>query len=125
MSKNWKPKDTDRLVGKRIPESTELGKTLAQLRVSYACATEIGLPSEDLRRRIMETSLRVDAPLDLLAAAKVKMQRKRLIRERVDRALDLAMAQHGTRPSTIGIPVESLDEVREACYDYDVTFVAQ
>ena len=121
----YSPKANERLVGKRIPATTELGKTLAQLRTSYACATEIGLPEEDLRRRIMETSLRVDAPLDLLAAAKVKLQRKRLIRERVDRALDMAMAQYGTRPSTIGIPTDALDEVREACYDYDVTFVAQ
>ena len=111
------------LVGKRISTDTPLGKTLAQLRVQYACAAEINLPGDDLRRRMMETSLNVEAPLDLLAARKVRDQRKRLIRERIDRAIDTAIAQHGVPPSSVGIPREALDEVREACYDYDITFV--
>ena len=111
------------LVGQRIPENTPLGKSLAQLRTAYACAAEITLPQEDLRRRIMETSLNVEAPLDLLAAKKVKVQRTRLIRERVQTVIDGIYDREGRYPATVGLPRDSFDEIREACYDFPVTFV--
>lgn len=111
------------LVGQRIDPKTPLGKTLADLRVMYAAAGEIKMPAEDLRRRIMETSLNVEAPLDLLAAKKAKEQRARLIRERIQRTMDSVMKTEGRYPSTIGIPREALDEVREACHDFDTVFV--
>lgn len=106
------------IVGKRIPESTPLGKTLAQLRLQYAMASEVTMPQEDLRRRMMETSLNVEAPLDLLAANKAREQRARLIREHISRFMESFEAQNGQPPNSVGVPRDSYDEIKAACDGY-------
>jgi hypothetical protein len=123
--KRWKPGKGDKLVGKRIDPKTPLGDQLAKLRLSYASAARIepGRGEEDIRRRMMETSLNVEAPLDLIARKKMQDQRKRLIRERVQRAMDATFEAEGRYPDSIGIPRETIDEVSEACYDFPVRFV--
>ena len=121
MSK--RPKSWGKLVGRRIPTGTPVGDSLAKLRVQYAMASAVTAPDEDLRRRMMETSLNVDAPLDLMAAQKARVQRARLIRERIQRLMDTSMKVHGRYPDTIGIPAETIDEVRSACCEMEVMFV--
>lgn len=114
----WKPRKGDKLVGKRIDPKTPLGETLAKLRTQYAMAAQITTPQEDLQRRMMETSMNVEAPLNDLAAKKERDQRARLIRERIQRAMDATYTQHGQYPTTIGVPAEVYDETKEACAGY-------
>ena len=114
-----------KLVGKRIDPKSPLGIELAKLRTMYAAAGEITTPTIDLERRMLETSLNVEAPLNALAMKKALDERKKVIRERVQGVLDKIMAEHGRYPTTVGIPAETFEEVREACHDFPVTFVVQ
>ena len=121
----YQPNKGEVLAGKRIDPDTELGKELAKLRLSYSMAGSVHTKGDDQHRRILQTSLNVGAPLDLIARKKETEQRFKLIRKRITDAIDHAEAVHGRRPTSIGIPGEMLEEVRLACADFDVVFVAQ
>lgn len=117
------------LVGTRIPISTPLGSELAKLRMMYQAAAEgyerTHKEDADLIRRAHEVSLNV--PVDPVAhASKVyREQRRSVIRKRIYDIVQAVIDEHGRPPKTIGIPAETLEEVREACCDLDVTFVLQ
>lgn len=117
------------LVGTRIDPNTPLGESLAKLRMSWKAAARIGeskrLEAEDQARRVMETSLNVPVNPQAQARKVYREQRVKVIRKRINDIVDKCVAEHGRPPTTIGIPAETIDEVREACWDYDVTFVVE
>lgn len=121
----YQPNKGEVLAGKRIDPDTELGKELAKLRLSYVMAGSVHTTVDDQHRRILETSLNVDAPLDKLAQKREATQRRKLIRTRITDAMNHAQAVHGRPATSIGIPGDMLEEVALACADFDVVFIAQ
>jgi hypothetical protein len=117
------------LVGTRIDPATPLGAELAKLRMMWVAAAEankrIAKDDPDLARRMSEISQNVPVNPDLHALRQWRDQRRMVIRARISQVIDTTVAVHGRPPTTIGIPAETLDEVREACCDYDVTFVLE
>lgn len=117
------------LVGQRIDPETELGKELVKLRISIHAAAHGHMAShkqdEDMARRVLEVSQNVPAPVDMMKAKQYRAQRATLIRKRMQTEIDKIVAAHGRPPTSIGIPKESYDEVKEACWDFDVTFVPE
>ena len=117
------------LVGTRIDPNTPLGDQLAKLRLAWKAGARIGeasrLEQEDTARRLLEGSLNVPVDPNAQAAAQWRAQRRKVIRKRIMDVIDQAIDAHGRPPTTIGIPAETIDEVREACCDFDVTFVVQ
>lgn len=117
------------LVGTRIDPSTPLGQELAKLRMMWQAAAEaqkrIDKDDPDLARRINEVSQNV--PVDPVShATKVyREQRRMVIRKRMYDIIQKAIDEHGRPPTTIGVPSETIDEVREACCDLDVKFVVE
>ena len=122
---SYQPKKGEVLAGKRIDPDTELGKELAKLRLSYAMSGAVHTKDDDKYRRILETSLNVNAPLDKIAQKREATQRRKLIRTRITDAMNHAHAVHGRPATTIGIPGDMLEEVALACSDFDVVFIAQ
>lgn len=116
---------TAKLVGTRIDPTTEVGKDLAGVRKmfdDYAAAME-GAPDPrdpdntlDRLNRSLNTTLQQRVLNNDVQAD----QRKRLIRKRIQDALDTAFAVHGRYPKSIGVPAETYEEVKLACSDMDV-----
>ncbi len=114
------------LVGTRIPTGTPLGDELAKLRLSWHAAARIGLDKRqdeiDQGRRLLETSANVPIDPSRHAYEVWRKQRVTAIRTRITQVIEDTVAIHGRPPTTIGIPAETIDEVREACCDFDVVF---
>lgn len=114
------------LAGKRIDPRSELGKELVKLRVMWKAAAEANRRlSEDEERRMKEMSANVPLNLNEMAAARWRDERDQAIRKRILDIVDGVYAEHGRPPTTIGVPAETFEEVREACSDFPVTFVVQ
>ena len=116
------------LVGTRISPLTPLGQELAKLRTMWRAAAEadarLKKPTDDpdLARRISEVSQNVPVSMAEHATKVYREQRKKVIRKRINEVMQKAYETHGQYPASIGIPSETIDEVREACCDFDVTF---
>lgn len=121
------------LVGRRISVATPLGSELAKLRVMYQAAAEAKSRTDrqavlefgDAARRITEISQNVPVDPQAHAREAYRAQRVKVIRKRISDIIEGAVNTYGRPPTTIGIPSETIDEVREACCDFDVTFVVE
>lgn len=106
----YKPKAGEKLVGRRIAETTPLGQQLAKLRELYTDAAKIDPHTKD--------RLSVDA---LNASLRVRLddgierdRRKRAIRKQLEDAIYAAELSSGVTPVSIGVPKAFLDEARAA-----------
>lgn len=109
---SYQPKANEKLVGRRIPEWTPLGKELVRLREMFGLAKDHKLSPEQLeeaRLRALTTSVNMS-----MRDGIERDSRKRAIRKQLCDSIHAVYLETGEVPKTVGVPKPFVEEARAA-----------